>query len=301
MARAAAPAQSQSAAASRAKTSAPATPRRSDQPNFPQQFFNSFLRPRDPLQPRKQQQILFRRQLVVNHRRVRDKSRLPTHPPHSRPIRRSAIRRNNVTSPAEGRTSCAAIRSNVVFPEPFRPASTTHSPARNFQRHPAQRVQPAISFLDFSKRIPRNNRRSVTTAPRAPNSSPLSPARDRGAPFPRGLAPARTLPPKSCRPAAAARAEKSDPSTNRGSCRPPHPHLQSSATHAAIPIAAAAARPVARTPADRATGYLSARNTGNYRDRLPSQQNRSEREQPEKSNDQRPLQHIQPSRESVSP
>jgi hypothetical protein len=52
----------------------------------------------------------------------------------------------NTIFPAEGRTRLAAIRSRVVFPDPLRPASGTHSSSA-ISSDP--RVEPAVPLFDF--------------------------------------------------------------------------------------------------------------------------------------------------------
>src|SRR5882762_9687226 len=58
------------------------------------------------------------------------------------------------TFPADGFTKHAAILSKVVFPEPFRPARTTHSRAAIFKETRRNGYNPPYRLSIFSKWIP---------------------------------------------------------------------------------------------------------------------------------------------------
>src|SRR6267154_856898 len=74
----------------------------------------------------------------------------------------------NVSFPAEGRTNCAAMRSSVVLPEPFRPANATHSPGAISSDTRRNAYSPPYLLSIFSNRRPmRRASGGVTMRPRA--------------------------------------------------------------------------------------------------------------------------------------
>ena len=74
-----------------------------------------------------------------------------------RVTRSDATRRPSVgeklTLPDDGLTNRAAIRSSVVFPEPLRPASATHSPAATSRDTRRNAYNPPYRLSIFSNRI----------------------------------------------------------------------------------------------------------------------------------------------------
>ena len=177
-----------------------------EQADFLQEFVDTSRGVGSFLQAREEQQIFFGGELVVDHGGVGDETggdfgwARDAHAP-------GYDARGKVSSPEVGRTSPAAIRNKVVFPEPLRPARATHSPGANLKADAAQRGEPAKRFSIFSKRMPvgekparchrqtsiaiasgRNGKLAVNSA-----QSKLTLEPDRAELFPRGPAPRRTL------------------------------------------------------------------------------------------------------------
>ena len=70
----------------------------------------------------------------------------------------------NLSSPVDGRTRPAAILSKVVFPEPLRPASATHSPGSDFQTDATKRCEATVAFFNIFKANARWQRSRETSS-----------------------------------------------------------------------------------------------------------------------------------------